>query len=456
VTSGITVTPDPVSLPQKTTLQLQAKVVDAVGAEVPGATITYVSANPSMITVSSSGLVTSLGTAGSTTISLTSGTVSRTLAVAVTQVATDFVVAPSSLRLGQHGQVQLSATLVDAVGAPMPNNGVTWSSSDQTIVTVSSTGIVTSVGPTGTATITAKTGNFTRTIPVEVATVVHPVGTTITTTPLAGAWGIGISPNGVILAPSTDGSHTYRVDPVAQSTTPTSGVAGGIDISFSSDGSRAYVAAFNANRIDIIDVASNTVVGSFGTTVQPLAIQVSRDNQTLYVGSDNLVVAYDVNTRAEKTRIQVQGSVNAISMHPSLNLMYASGQYGSTVTEINTTTNAVTRAFHTTTSPTQESVVSADGNTLYVATEGGQLEIFDLTSGATQPSIAGAGGFGAALTPDGLQLWVVGGQILKIVDLASRTFQNVTLPAGGRRIVFTADGSTAVITGEYSSLMFVK
>lgn len=270
VTSGITVIPDPVTLAQKTSLQLQAKVVDAVGAEVTGATITSTPANPGMISVSSSGLLTSLGAGGKTSVTLTSGTVSRTLSVTVTQVSTDLIVAPSTLRLGQHGQAQLSATLIDAVGAPMPNTGMTWTAGDQNLVTVSASGLVTSVGPTGTSSITVQNGTFTRTIPVEVAAVVHPSGTNITGIPFVGAWGIGVSSSGVILAPSTNGTNTYRVDPVAQTTTAVSGVAGGLDISFSPDGTRAYVAGFGTNRIDIIDVASNTVVGTFGTAVQPV------------------------------------------------------------------------------------------------------------------------------------------------------------------------------------------
>lgn len=167
-------------------------------------------------------------------------------------------------------------------------------------------------------------------------------------------------------------------------------------------------------------------------------------------------MAYDLGTRMEKTRIAVSGTVNAISLHPSLDLIYATGFDANTVTEISTTTNAVTRAFRTNVGSAQESVVSANGNTLYVATESSELDVFDLTTGSQQPAIAGAGGFGAALTPDGLQLWVVGGNTLKIVDLAARTFQNVVLPFGGRRIVFTPDGSAAVITGDGSNLMFVR
>jgi DNA-binding beta-propeller fold protein YncE len=337
----------------------------------------------------------------------------------------------------------------------MPTSGVTWTSNNQSIVTVSATGLVTSASALGTTTITVKNGSFTKTVNVEVADISRPSGTSVTTSSFSGTWGIGVSSAGVILAPSTDGTHTVAVDPFTGSVQQTSGVAGGIDVTFNSSGTTAYVANFNANRIDIIDVASNTVTSAFGTAVQPLAVQMSRDDQTLYVGSGGLVAAYDVNSRVEKTRIPVSGTVNALTLHPTQGLLYATGSDGATVSEINTTTNAVTRTFRVS-GTAQEPVVSADGSTLYVPVEGGDLAIFDLASGAQGPSIVSAGGFGAALTPDGLELWVVIGSQLKMIDLGARTMRILSLPASGRRIVFSRDNSVAVITQEGTGFMFVR
>jgi DNA-binding beta-propeller fold protein YncE len=232
------------------------------------------------------------------------------------------------------------------------------------------------------------------------------------------------------------------------------GNAGGIDVSFTSDGVTAYVANLNNARVDIVDVATNSVTGTIAT-VQPIAVQVSRDNSTLYVGSGGLVVAYDLATKTEKTRIPVPGSVNAITLHPTQNLLYATGYDAGNVAEINTSTNSLTRSFHVN-GTAQEAVVSPDGNTLYVAIEGSDLAIFDLGSGTQQPSIGGAGGFGAAMTRDGLQLWVVSGSTVKMVDVVAKTYQSLALPGPGRRIVFSSDGSTAVITQENSGIMFVR
>lgn len=453
VTSGISVTPDPATLNQKTTLQLQAQVVDAVGTPIPGATINYVPFNGSLISVSSTGLITSLGPAGTTSVQLSTQNLNRTISVVVNQVATDLLVAPSSVRIGKNGRAQLVATVVDAVGTAMPSGSITWTSNDQAIVTVSSTGLITSVGPLGSTSITVKSGSFTKTVNVEVADISRPSGTSVTTASFNYTWGLGISSSGVIVGPATDGSHTVIVDP-AGSVLPTNGNAGGIDVTFNSTGTTAYVANHIYSRIDIIDVASNSVTGNFAV-VQPIAVQMSRDDQTLYVGTGGLVVAYDVATKAEKGRISVPGTINAMTLHPSQPLMYVTGYDAGTVTEINTSTNAVTRSFHVA-GTAQEAVVTPNGATLYVAIEGGDLAMFDLGSGVQGPSISGAGGFGAALTPDGLELWVVSGGTLKMVDLGARTFRTLALPAGGRRIVFSNDASVAVITQEGSGFMFVR
>ena len=453
VTSGISVTPDPATLNQKTTLQLQAQVVDAVGTPIPGATINFFPFNSSLISVSPTGLITSLGPAGTTNVQLSTQTLNRTISVVVNQVASDLRVAPSSIRIGKTGKAQLVATIVDAVGTAMPSGSITWTSNNQSIVTVSNTGLVTAVGPLGSTSITVKSGAFTKTVNVEVADISRPSGTSVTMASFSGSWGLGISSGGVIIGPGSDGAHTVVVDP-AGSVLPTNGNAGGIDVTFNSTGTTAYVANHIYNRIDIIDVASNSVTGSF-TVVQPIAVQMSRDDQTLYVGSGGIVVAYDVTTKAEKGRMPVSGTINAMTLHPSQPLMYVTGFDAGTVTEINTSTNAVTRSFHVA-GTAQEAVVTPNGATLYVAIEGGDLAMFDLASGVQGPSISGAGGFGAALTPDGLELWVVSGGTLKMVDLGARSFRTLALPAGGRRIVFSNDASVAVLTQEGGGFMFVR
>ena len=86
-----------------------------------------------------------------------------------TPVATSVTVSPTSLSFTSIGVTQqLSATVKDQNGATMSGVTVSWSSSAASVVTVSSTGSVTSVAE-GTATITATSGSASGTAAVTVA-----------------------------------------------------------------------------------------------------------------------------------------------------------------------------------------------------------------------------------------------------------------------------------------------
>jgi uncharacterized protein YjdB len=133
--------------------------------------VTWSSDNTSIATVSSSGLVTAKA-AGTTRIYAKSAvnpliedscTVTVTAStVAVTGINLD----PASLNLTTGQGEQLTAT-VQPTNAT--NQGVTWSSSDNSVATVSTTGLVSAVAE-GTATITARTdeGSFEATCTVTV------------------------------------------------------------------------------------------------------------------------------------------------------------------------------------------------------------------------------------------------------------------------------------------------
>jgi YVTN family beta-propeller protein len=452
VTSGIVVLPDPAAVYQKATLQLHAIVMDAVGRPIPDAPIMYAPSDASMLTVSPTGLIQSLGPAGNTTVILSSGPVSDTLSVVVSQVPSDLRVAPSPAQLDPHAQIQLTATVIDAIGGTIPSASVVWISSDPNIITVSSTGLVTSVGPVGIANVTVASGALTRTVPVRVGTITHPSATSVTTSVPFFAWGVGTCSTGVIIAPNENNGASVRVDPATGTLTSVNGNTSGSDVAFSPDCRTAYVANHGASRVDVIDVATNAVTSSVPTVV-PYSVQVDRDNHRLFVGAGGFVSVYDLATRSEQVRILGAGQVNAITRYSSLDLLYASGD--SMVTEIDGMTGVPTRQWRFD-RLAQQSVVSQDGNTLYVALEGGDLAVIDLPSGTKQQPIVGAGGFGAALTPDGAELWVVIGTTLKIIDPVARTFRTFTLPGVGRRLVFSTDGSTAVITEEGTAIMFVR
>ena len=149
------------------TLQIDATVLDQDNNVLTDATVAWSSSRPAVASVSSSGLVTVLS-GGIAQISATSGGVSAVASVQVSQVAVRVVIAPTSVTLALLGEsVQLEAEVYDSGNAPIPVASVVWSSSNPTVATVSSTGLVTAVS-NGTARITAESGSVTSSIEVVV------------------------------------------------------------------------------------------------------------------------------------------------------------------------------------------------------------------------------------------------------------------------------------------------
>ncbi|HEY2851620.1 MAG TPA: Ig-like domain-containing protein [Gemmatimonadaceae bacterium] len=163
------------------TLQLGAMLTDASGSVLSGRQVTWSTSSASIATVSSGGLVSGIG-AGTATITATSegksGTASITVNVPPAPVATVTVSpAPASVTVGQ--SIQLQATLRDSANNVLMGRTVAWASSNVSLATVSSTGLVQGVAA-GTVTVTAtsegKSGSSAVTVaaaaPAPVATVV--------------------------------------------------------------------------------------------------------------------------------------------------------------------------------------------------------------------------------------------------------------------------------------------
>lgn len=136
------------------TLQLTATPQSASGAALPGRTVTWLTSNTSVATVSGTGLVTAQGV-GSATISASSEGRTGTAVVTVTVVPVASVsVTPSTATLLAGGSVQLTATPRDSAGTALPGRTVAWASGDLAVATVSPSGRVTGLAA-GEAVITA-------------------------------------------------------------------------------------------------------------------------------------------------------------------------------------------------------------------------------------------------------------------------------------------------------------
>jgi parallel beta-helix repeat protein len=152
--ASVTVSPTGVRLAPGQTTKLAAKALDAGGAPIANAPISWTTSNASVATVDSGGTVRGVAP-GSAMITALDGNQSAAASVAVT----DLSVASLSVTLGARslnvGQTtQATATPYDANGQPLSGRTVIWTSGSSAVATISTTGLVTAKSA-GTSILTA-------------------------------------------------------------------------------------------------------------------------------------------------------------------------------------------------------------------------------------------------------------------------------------------------------------
>ncbi len=169
-------------LPGQTT-QATASLADALGNPLTGRSVVITSLDPSIATVSSTGLVTAVKS-GAVIIRATSEgkTGDASLTVGVPSVATiEVTLASPNLTPGQ--TTQATAVLKDANGVVLTGRSVAWASMTPNVATVSVSGVVTAVAA-GSAAIRAtaesKTNEATVTVAAPVATPVPVASVAVT------------------------------------------------------------------------------------------------------------------------------------------------------------------------------------------------------------------------------------------------------------------------------------
>src|SRR5687768_14369193 len=155
--ASVGVTPSSLSLGVGATAPLTAVALGAAGDTLPGRTFTFTSANTSVATVSNAGVVSGVSV-GSTTVTVASEGQSRAVPVTVVTASSapvaQVVLTPTVVSLQTGTTSQLTATALDASGTVLSGRSFSFVSSNNSVATVSSTGLVSGVAA-GSATITA-------------------------------------------------------------------------------------------------------------------------------------------------------------------------------------------------------------------------------------------------------------------------------------------------------------
>jgi DNA-binding beta-propeller fold protein YncE len=456
--SAITVDPNPLVLQAGFTNQLSVTVTDANGEPVLNPALTFVSSNPALVTVSAFGFVASVAGNGSATITVTSGTLVASVPVTVTQVPTSISVSPTQLVLSSGQSQPITVVVRDAIGSPIAGAPIAFASSDPAVVTVSNTGVATSAGPDGSATITITSGSLQAVLGVFVGDA--PAGTVLATVPIgAGAWGVAVTAAGKYYVTTLNGLVFAGAFPTYGFPTSFSTQAQALSIAVNAAGTTAYVAQ-GSNGTDIgiavVNLATNTVTAVIPIpNVTNLTVALSKDESTLFVGTDQGLQVVDVLSKTVVNPSLAVGSVNAISRDPSSTLLYAT-VFGGPILELDGATRTIARTLAAT-GFVQGTVASPDGTELYIADESDNLQVWDLSTNTLKQTLPGEGGFGIGLSPDGKFLYVTYGGQVRIVDRVSRTLlRTVTTGGGSRRVAFDPVSGTAIITNESGWVDFVK
>ena len=167
----ITVAPSTKTILAGDTAPFTATVKDALGSVLTGRVLVWSSSNPSVATVSSTGVATGTGV-GVTTITATGEGKSGSATLTVNAASVSVTPSPDSAYIGQ--TATLTAIAKDKNGNAVPAQGFSWSSSNAGIATVSQSGVVTGVAAGSTtivATVGGQSGQATLKVIVPVASV---------------------------------------------------------------------------------------------------------------------------------------------------------------------------------------------------------------------------------------------------------------------------------------------
>ena len=123
-----------------------AALLDSTNSQVPAGRITTWSTNtPTVISVTSAGIVTGLSL-GTARVIATSEGVADTVQLSVTNVPVDKVtVSPVQISIQEGSTTQLRAVVTDSTGREVSDRPIEWLTSDPTKATVSNTGLVTAI-----------------------------------------------------------------------------------------------------------------------------------------------------------------------------------------------------------------------------------------------------------------------------------------------------------------------
>jgi YVTN family beta-propeller protein len=217
-------------------------------------------------------------------------------------------------------------------------------------------------------------------------------------------------------------------------------------LAVSPDGSQVWVGHMLDGTVSVVDTATDTVTATIPVGRVANAIAFSPDGSRVYVadnrGGHTGIDVFDPATRTVTATIPTAGTVSQLAPTPDGKHLYAG--MGNLLV-IDTATDTITASI-----PTADNrsigglAISPDGTRVFATNiNTGTLSVVDVAAGqlaATVPISQYDGS--VALSTDGADAYVIGGNALTVVDTASDTVvTSIPIPGGPDKVVADPDGT---------------
>ena len=144
VVASVTVSPSMATIEEGGTQQFKAEALSSDGMVIPEVTISWMSSDMAVATIDSSGLATSVRAGSSPTqitITATADGISGTAILTVEPVIARVVVSPKTATIDEGATRMFSATAFTSYDVAIQDVDFTWTSSNDTVATISSSGL---------------------------------------------------------------------------------------------------------------------------------------------------------------------------------------------------------------------------------------------------------------------------------------------------------------------------
>jgi YVTN family beta-propeller protein len=498
VVTAVQVTPSSTTLfSLGETAQLVATAHDAGGTVITGKAFTWTSSVEHVATVNEDGLV-SAASNGSSTITATTEGIQGSALLTVAQSVASVSVAPASTTLVALGEtVQLTASALDANGNAIHGKPIAWSSDDQSVATVTSSGLVTAVANGSVAITATADGNS------AVATIlVDQVGTHLEFMAEPTGWKagassapgvevairdalgnlvrdgndaitltIGTNPSGATLSGTTmvDAAAgiamfgDLSIDGVGSGYTlvaTSGGLSGATSQSFRVGTCPcAYVANESSGTVSVIELATNLVIGTVAVGSNPAGVAVTPDAASAYVTSaaSGTVSVIDIASDTVVAVVDLGYGPVGVALTPDGAFAYTADRFGTftgPVSVIETASNTVVDAIDVGNDPFGVAI-TPNGALVYVTNAANTVSVIETAGNTVVATVRGLRGSprGVAFTPDGALAYVATNEPGNVFVIETATHTVVDTIALGLSsiagsVAISPDGSLVYVTGD--------